>query len=152
MDGNTVHNTPPDPYNCLLNTTLLLTSCTVQSLSVQAFLAKHKEGLVLRPSFETLVTAMISTELPTWTTDFCFLYFYCVEKVYVTISDTYSDILQKQTGKRKRVYLEGLGLTPYKPLTKETKEVNDMDTYKVTVKYPSSINLSSFIKNPYILF
>ena len=199
MDGNTAYNTPPDPYNCLLNTTLLLTSCTVQSMSVQDFLAKHVVGFKLPKSFENLVTDMIESELPNWETDFCFLYFYCVEKVYITISDTYSDILQHIVKKRKRVYLEALGLTPFKPQTqtKDTKgkeapqvdpekgkqaskddgeqgkeaskadtqekkapkvdggqgnDETDKGTYKVTVRYPSSINLSSFIKTPYILF
>ena len=138
MDGNTAQYATP-----------LLTSCTVQSLSVHDYLGKHTQGL--DPSFETLVINMIITELDNWTTDFCFLYFYCVEKVYITISDRYSDILQKNVGKRKRVYLEGLGLTPYKPQTKEKKEGQDKDKYKCTVRYPSSINLSSFIKTPVLI-
>ncbi len=119
MDGNTVQYTTP-----------LLTSCTVQSLSVYDYLEAN--NLKMECSFEKLVTTMIINELllDNWTTDFCFLYFYCVGKVYITISDLYSGILQQNAGKRKRVYLHHLGLTPYKLQTKEKKK----DTTRACIK------------------
>ena len=112
----------PNPQSVLSTLTAIMLLRYV-SLSLNSHFTKHSLQ-ALDPSFESIVTARIIAKLADWKRDFCILYYAVIEDEYLTISNRHSELLQNNKIKRKKVYLEPLGLIPFKPRTRNEVTVS----------------------------
>ena len=89
-----------------------------QSRSLDEFLLKQGSPALLQ-TLDTKVTDLIIALLAGWKTDFCFLFYYAVEKAYlVIIARTLPALLLRIVKRREKAKLEALKLHPYHPLCK----------------------------------